>query len=110
MTKRDASRPGVLTLEIELAKPLSHHRGVVLELAWADMLNLPISSDKIDIDRVRLDVVHGPADDEILLDMPNSLQDFTWKCRYSNGEWMSADALGKVLRNDKRVLSVRALQ
>lgn len=110
MTKRDASRPGVLTLEIELAKPLSHHRGVILELAWPNMLDLPISGEMFDIDRIPLDVISGPADDEILLDMPGSLQDFTWKCRCNNGYWMSADSLGKILRNDKRVLSVRALQ
>lgn len=103
-------RAGVLTLEIELAKPISHHKGVTLELAWENMLDLPLTTDTIDVDRVELSVVSGPADDEILLDAPNSLQDFTWRCRYDNTEWMSADALGKTLRNDKRVLSVKALQ
>lgn len=103
-------RAGVLTLEIELAKPLSHHKRVAVELAWSDMLDLPLSGDSLTIDRVSLVVSAGPASDEVLLDAPNSLQDFTWQCRYENIEWTSANALSRELRNDPRVLSVKALR
>lgn len=106
----ETMRAGVVTLEIEVAKPLSHHKGVAVELAWFDMLSLPLSGDVLTVDRAELTIVSGPASDETILDAPNGLQDFTWKCRYDNDEWMSADSLIKMLRNDPKVLSAKALK
>jgi hypothetical protein len=44
MTK-STKRAGVITIEVELLKPLSRMRKVALELAWEDMLDLPLSTD-----------------------------------------------------------------
>jgi hypothetical protein len=103
-------RPGVLLIEVTLPKPLSKFRRVAVELAWPDMLDLPLSNDELQIDRATVKVVRGPAGDDTLLDAPNSLQDFTWQGLYECDEWISAETFAALVRNDPKVLSVKALQ
>jgi hypothetical protein len=100
------SRSGVLMLEIELAKPISHDKAVRIGLRWADMLSLPLPGDTITVDRVDLKITKGPASDDVLLDAPGSLIDPVWRCRYENHEWMSCVALTQILRHDPGVASI----
>lgn len=103
-------RAGVLLVEVSLPKPLSKFRRVAVELAWTDMLDLPLSGDELQIDRAAVKVLRGPAGDDVILDAPNTLQDFTWQGTYECDEWISAETFASLVRNDPRVLSVKALQ
>jgi len=109
MTKK-SKRAGVLTIEVELLKPLSHAKKVAIELAWDDMLDLPLSTDKLQIDRMEINLTRGPADDDTILDAPNSLQDFTWQGTYDSGEWVSIETFTANARHDRRVLNIKAIQ
>lgn len=109
MTKK-SKRVGVLTIEVELLKPLSHAKKVAIELAWDDMLDLPLSTDKLQIDRMEINLTRGPADDDTILDAPNSLQDFTWQGTYDSGEWVTAETFIANTRHDRRVLSAKAIR
>jgi hypothetical protein len=109
MTK-NAKRAGVITIEVELLKPLSRMRKVALELAWEDMLDLPLSTDKLQIDRMEINLTLGPADDGTILDAPNSLQDFTWQGTYDSGEWVAVETFIANARHDRRVLNVKAIR
>lgn len=100
------SRSGVLMLEIELAKSVSHDKAVRIGLRWADMASLPLPGDTITVDRVDLEVTKGPASTDVLLDAPDSLTDPVWGCRYDNAEWMSCVALTQMLRHDPGVASI----
>lgn len=101
---------GVILLEIELLKPLSRMRKVALELAWENMLDLPLSTDKLQIDRLEINLTLGPADDETILDAPNSLQDFTWQGTYDSGEWVATETFIANARHDRRVLNAKAIR
>ena len=105
-----SKRPGVITIEVELLKPLSRMRKVAIELAWEDMLDLPLSTDKLQIDRADITLTLGPADDETILDAPNSLHDFTWQGSYDSGEWVSAETFISNIRHDPRVLNAKAIR
>lgn len=101
------NKSGIIVLEIELAKPISHDKAVRIELKWGDMRQLPLSGDSLDVDRAKLTVLQGPASDETLLDAPNSIEHGSvWKCRYDNAEWMTAVAFTQILRNDQFVRSI----
>ena len=103
-------RAGVLLIEVTLPKPLSRFRRVAVELAWPDMLDLPLGGDELQIDRAAVKVVRGPAEDDVVLGDPESLQNFTWTGLYECDEWISAETFASLVRNDPRVLSVKALQ
>lgn len=101
---------GVITIEVELLKPLSRMRKVAIELAWENMLDLPLATDRIQVDRADISLTTGPADDETILDRPNSLQDFTWQGTYDSGEWISAETFISTVRHDPRVLNAKAIR
>lgn len=107
---KNSKRAGVLAIDVELLKPLSHARKVAVELAWDDMLDLPLSSDKLQIDRMEINLTRGPATDEVILDAPNSLRDFTWQGSYDSGEWVTAETFIANARHDRRVLSAKAIR
>lgn len=108
MTKQ--KRAGVITLEVTLEKPISHQKRVAIELAWEDMTDLPVHGDKLDIDRMAVGVDSGPADSSVILGQPESLQDFTWQCTYPMTEWATAESVVRMVKNDRRVLTARAIQ
>ena len=110
MTEAKNKRPGVITLEIELAKPLSRQKKVVVEYAWHDMNDLPVRGDNFSVDRVDIGIDSGPASDEVILSQPETLQDFTWQCTYPNTEWTSAQDVLRLVKNDPKVLSAKVLQ
>jgi hypothetical protein len=103
-------RAGVITLEVRLEKPISRQKKVVIELAWKDMDDLLVAGDRVQIDRIGVDINSGPASDAVILDNPGSLQDFTWQCFYSMTEWATAESVVRMVKNDRRVLTARAIQ
>lgn len=110
MTSHPKKRSGEITVEIELEKSLSHGRRVSIKMDWEDMLDLPLSTDRLSVDRVEVELMNGPADDEVLLDRPNSLVDFTWQGIFRNKEWLTIEAFTQTLRQDRRVREVRVLR
>jgi hypothetical protein len=103
-------RAGVLLIEVELLKPPSRHKRVAVELAWPDMLSLPLLKDTLQIDRAEVCLTAGPADDETILDSPQSLTDFTWQGSFDSDEWISAQAFAVMANKDRNVLSARIIQ
>lgn len=105
-------KAGVITLEVELKKPLNRRSLVRVDLRWGDMLDLPISGDVISIDRFNLKVVRGPASNETLLDQPQAVTRLTspgcWYCHYDD-DWIAAERLISGLSRDPHCLSVRVL-
>lgn len=101
---------GTITVEIELEKGLSRSRRIAVEMKWDDMLSLPISRDLLQIDRTEIELLNGPASDEVILDRPNSLPHFTWQGIYRNKEWMSLNDFARILQKDRRVLVTKELQ
>lgn len=96
-----------------MGKPLSRKRLIRLDLAWKDLLDLPLSGDILNIDRFRVEVVRGPVSDELLLDQPSSAfgadVQSHWYCRY-DAEWAHVDTLTAAFRKDPDFLSVQVLQ
>src|SRR5690606_15754888 len=84
MSKKN-SAAGVVLLEVELLKALSHQKKVAVEVAWPDMTSLPLSGDTMQLDRMKVQIGRGPADDDTILDSPGSLMDFTWQASYDGG-------------------------
>lgn len=101
---------GVLLIEVELLKPLSLHKRIAVELAWLDMLSLPLPTDTLQIDRAVVVLTAGPADDETIMNSPQSLTDYTWQGSFDNGEWVSAQAFAAMVNKDRNVLGVRIIQ
>lgn len=101
---------GTITVLVELNKSLSHGRRLSVEMRWDNMLDLPLNNDKLQIDRANVELTNGPADDEVILDRPNSLTDFTWQGIVQNREWMSLDDFARMLQQDKRVVKVTPIR
>ncbi|MFE0472476.1 hypothetical protein ACFW2V_12770 [Streptomyces sp. NPDC058947] len=105
-------KAGVITLEVELKKPLDRKNLVRIDLRWDDMLDLPISGDVIAIDRFDLKVVRGPVSDEALLDQPQvvtgALSPGHWYCHY-DGDRIAAEKLITELSHDPRYLDAQVL-
>lgn len=104
------NRAGVILVEVELQKPISHHRKVAVEVAWPDMLSLPLPGDTLQLDRMKVALTAGPADEETILDRPTSLKDYTWQGSYDSGEWTSAQTFASTVRKDPHVISARLIQ
>jgi len=109
VSKRN-KRAGVLLLEVELLKPLSRHRKVAVEVAWPDMLALPLSGDSMQLDRAVVSIGRGPADDDTILETPERLTDYTWQASYHGEEWISAQAFATLVQKSPNVLSARLIQ
>lgn len=109
MAKRNKMQ-GVVLLEVELLKAISHQRKVAVEVAWPDMLSLPLSGDSMQLDRAKVEVGRGPADDDAILDTPGELKDFTWQASYDGGEWISAQAFATLVQKSPNVISARIIQ
>jgi hypothetical protein len=103
-------RAGVVLLEVELLKATSRRRKVAVEVAWPDMLSLPLPGDTMQLDRVKVDVGRGPADDDTILDSPQSLGDFTWQASYGGDEWISAQTFASTVTKSPNVISARIIQ
>lgn len=99
---------GVITLDVQIQRCLSRKSLIRIELGWQDMRSLPISGDRIPIDRHELLVTEGPVSDEALLDRPSLVADGVWKCDYP-GEWVHAEALARAFKKDWWCRSVRLL-
>lgn len=104
---------GVITLHVEVQKPLGRKKLIQVDLTWEDMLDLPISTDELTIDRYTVTVVQGPRSDEELLDRPRLAVDpksgpIHWTCRY-DGEWVRVENLIQQLKKDPRVQFARAV-
>lgn len=110
MAKTKTKNTGVITVEIELNKALSRSRRISVEMEWDDMLNLPLSSDRLQIDRTEIELLNGPASDDAILDRPSSLTHFTWQGIYRNTDWMHLNDFARTLQKDRRVLTTRELQ
>lgn len=102
-------RAGVLLIEVELLKPLSRQKKVAVELAWPDMLSLPLATDTLQLDRAQVVLTRGPADDDVILDSPQSLTDFTWQGSHDSGEWVSAQTFAAMVNKDPHVLGARII-
>lgn len=103
-------RAGVVLIEVELLKALSRQKKVAVEVAWPDMLSLPLSGDSMWLDRAEVSIGAGPAEDDVILDAPQSLKDFTWQASYDGGEWISAQNFASLVKNSPHVLSARIIQ
>jgi hypothetical protein len=109
MSKKN-SAAGVVLLEVELLKALSHQKKVAVEVAWPDMTSLPLSGDTMQLDRMKVQIGRGPADDDTILDSPGSLMDFTWQASYDGGEWIAAQTFAATVNKSPNVTSARILQ
>lgn len=102
-------KAGVITLEIELEKSLSHGRRLAVDLAWDDMTQLPLASDELYIDDIKISLVSGPADNDTILDKPGSLKDYTWKGIHRGIEWMSIQTFAKMIDKDPAARNPRMI-
>lgn len=102
-------KPGVITLEIELEKSQSDGRRLAVELAWDDMTQLPLASDEVYIDDIKISLVSGPADNDTILDRPDSLSDYTWQGIHRGIDWMSIQTFAKMVKKDPAVQVVRMI-
>lgn len=103
-------RAGVLLVEVELLKAISHQKKVAVEVAWPDMLSLPLSGDSMQLDRAKILIGTGPADDDTILDSPQALPDFTWQASYDGSEWISAQTFATTVKHSPHVISARIIQ
>jgi hypothetical protein len=101
---------GVLLLEVELLKATSHQKKVGVEVAWPDMLSLPLRGDTMQLDRAKVDIGLGPADDDTILDHPQTLANYTWQASYGGEEWISAQAFATLVQRSPNVISARIIQ
>lgn len=101
---------GVVLLEVELLKATSRQKRVAVEVAWPDMLSLPLSGDTMQLDRVKVDIGRGPADDDMILDAPQSLSDFTWQASFGGDEWISAQTFATTVKHSPNVINARIMQ
>lgn len=109
MSKKN-ERAGVILLEVELLKALSHQKKVAVEVAWPDMTSLPLSGDTVWLDQAKVDVGQGPADDDTILDKPLELGDFTWQASYDSPEWIEAKTFAAMANRDPHVISARIMR
>lgn len=109
MSKRKKVQ-GVVLLEVELLKATSHQKKVAVEVAWPDMLSLPLSGDSMQLDRAKVSIGSGPADDDTILDSPQTLTDHTWQASYGGEGWISAQAFATLVQKSPNVISARILQ
>lgn len=100
---------GVILLEVELLKASSRQKKVAVEVAWPDMLSLPLSGDSMQLDRAKVDIGRGPADDDTILDHPQTLTDYTWQASYGGEEWISAQTFATLVQRSPNVISARII-